>query len=255
MTSNIVRHLIIPDTQQKPGVGSNHLRWLGQYIVDQRPSVIVHLGDHYDLPSLSSYDKGTVRAEGKRLDKDIEAGKAAMRVLQGPLEAVRKAYKPRKVFLLGNHEHRIKRHVDANPELIGTVSYKTFGLEAMGWEVHDFLKPVVIDGITYVHYVADPMTGRPYTGKANNVLVKAGKSFVMGHRQGLDVATRTILGGQMQIGIIAGSFYSHKEYYKGYQGNNHWRGIIVLNNVRSGYGDVMPVSLGYLKRKYGQTNP
>src|SRR3990167_5331807 len=119
--SKIVRHLIIPDTQQKPGVGTNHLRWIGQYIVDQRPSVIIHLGDHYDLPSLSTYDKGTVRAEGKRLDKDIEAGKASMGILQGPLKAVRKAYKPRKVFLLGNHEHRLKRHVDANPELIGTV--------------------------------------------------------------------------------------------------------------------------------------
>lgn len=251
MTSRkVVRHLIIPDTQTKPGVSTKHLEWVGEYIVDQRPDVVVHLGDHYDLPSLSSYDKGTSRSEGKRLSYDVRAGKEAMSTLLRPLQRT-KGYKPRKVFLMGNHEYRLQRHIEANPELIGTVSYADFRLKEMGWEVHDYLKPVVIDGITYVHYVANPMTGKPYTGKASNILVKAGKSFVMGHRQELDVATRTILGGQMQIGIVAGSCYTHKENYKGYQGNNHWRGVVVLNNVKSGYGDVMPVSLGYLKRRYG----
>ena len=30
------RHLIIPDTQCKPGVPLNHLLWLGDYIADKQ---------------------------------------------------------------------------------------------------------------------------------------------------------------------------------------------------------------------------
>ena len=54
-------HVVIPDTQAKPGVPTDHLRWIGQYIVDEfrdLPIKIIHLGDHADMPSLSSYDKG-----------------------------------------------------------------------------------------------------------------------------------------------------------------------------------------------------
>ena len=46
------RHLVIPDTQVKPGVCVNHLNALGHYILDQQPDTIVMLGDWADMPSL-----------------------------------------------------------------------------------------------------------------------------------------------------------------------------------------------------------
>ena len=48
---------MIPDTQVKPGVNTDHLEWAGHYAVKMKPDVIVHIGDHWDMPSLSSYDK------------------------------------------------------------------------------------------------------------------------------------------------------------------------------------------------------
>ena len=48
-----MRHLVIPDTQCKPGHSFEHLEWAGQYAVKTKPDVIVHLGDHWDMPSLS----------------------------------------------------------------------------------------------------------------------------------------------------------------------------------------------------------
>ena len=77
--------LIIPDTQVKPGVAIDHMDWLGKYVCDLRPDIIVHLGDHFDLPSLSSYDKGTASIEGKRVVADIEAGREAMRLFERPI--------------------------------------------------------------------------------------------------------------------------------------------------------------------------
>ena len=62
-------HIVIPDSQVRPGVPTAHLGWIGQYILDEfagHPNVkIIHLGDFADMASLSSYDKGKKRMEGK----------------------------------------------------------------------------------------------------------------------------------------------------------------------------------------------
>ena len=79
-------HLIIPDTQVKPGVPTNHLDWIGAAIVDYMPDVVVHIGDHADMPSLSSYDKGKKSFEGRRYADDIKSARDAMAQLVKPLE-------------------------------------------------------------------------------------------------------------------------------------------------------------------------
>lgn len=261
MTS-LKTHLVIPDTQVKPGVPVEHLHYLGKYIVDLKPDVIIHLGDHFDLPSLSSYDRGTAMIEGKRVVEDIEAGVQGMALIDGPLKALQQAqkrskkapYTPRKVFLLGNHEDRLGRYMNANPQLIGLLDYDSFELQKNGWEVHEFLKPVDIDSILYSHYFASPLSGRPIGGKASNLLQRVGKSFVQGHRQELDFTARQLCDGTRQLGIIAGAFYQHQEEYKGSQGNHHWRGVVVLREVSDGWGDPQMISLDYLTRKYGEAN-
>lgn len=254
-----MRILIIPDTQVKPGVNLDHLTHAGQYIVDKRPDVIVHLGDHFDMESLSSYDKGKLSAEGRRYKEDLEAGHRGMNALLLPLVELqlqqaknrKKVYTPRMVFCTGNHENRADRVTSNNPEFNGFIGSELLGLEHYGWEVHPFLQPVEIEGIFFVHYLANPMSGKPYAGTAMNQLKTVGRSFVVGHKQVLDVAIRPTIDGKHQIGIVAGAFYSHHEDYKGPTGNNHWRGIIMLNEVQDGYGDPMFVSLNYLKRRYG----
>lgn len=45
------RHLVIPDVQAKDGVPLDHLEWIGRYIADKRPDVIVCIGDFADMPS------------------------------------------------------------------------------------------------------------------------------------------------------------------------------------------------------------
>lgn len=254
-----INHFVVPDVQVRPGQNWAFLSHIGEYILDQKPDVIVCLGDFFDMHSLGSYDKGKKAGEGARVTEDIAAGKEAMgKLLLSLLELQQrqrknkeKVYKPRMVFTLGNHEQRIERYVNDNPELSEFLSYKNLGLEQFGWEVHDFLKPVDVDGIIYTHYLANPMTGRPYSGSAMPQLKTAGGSFVVGHKQLLDIAIRPVLSGSMQLGIICGACYPHDEPYKGYQGNNHFRGVIILHDVRDGFADPMFVSLDYLNRRYG----
>lgn len=251
-----MKHLFIPDIQAKEGVPLEHLTWIGEYIVAKKPDVIIQIGDFADMPSLSSYDRGKKSFEGRRYKKDIMYARKAMDMLLAPMKAYNKdrkrlhrnRYKPRMVLTLGNHEARIDRAIENSAELDGVIGYHDLPYEA--WEVHDFLKPVFIDEVCYTHFMANPMTGKPLSGQTANVLKNVGHSFVVGHTQKLDVATRHIVNGQQQWGIIAGACYLHNEDYKGPQGNHHWRGVIMLNDVKKGSFDPMFISLDYLKRRY-----
>lgn len=257
-------HFIIPDTQAKPGVPLDHLGWIGAYIVERQPDVVVHLGDHWDFPSLSSYDRGKKAMEGRRVEDDIEAGNEGMRLLTAGinnLNATRErptrrrtrrpqpgAYEPRLVLLRGNHEHRLQRAIEDDARMDGVLTFDD--LESPGWEVHDFLEVVKIDGVHYSHYFYNPMTGRPYAGQNVDTRLKTiGHSFTMGHQQGLKYGLRETIGG-IQHGLIAGSCYLHDEDYLGPQSNTYWRGLVVCHQVEDGSYDPMFVSLDYLCRRY-----
>lgn len=249
-------HAVIPDTQIKPGVPTEHLSWIGRYLAESvQPHIIIHLGDHWDMPSLSSYDKGKKQFEGRRYDADIIAGNTALDELDKPIRR-RKNYNPRKILLRGNHENRLNRLMEDDPFLFGGDGVHGLSLsdyDSLDWEVHDYLKVVWVDGVAYSHFFYNPQTGRPYGGQAITRLKTIGHSFTMGHQQVLDHAMRPIsspTGDTMQHGLIAGACYLHDEEYKGPQGNAHWRGIVVCHAVDKGNYNPMFVDLEYLCQRY-----
>jgi hypothetical protein len=250
--------LVIPDGQNKPGIDLTFWKYVGQFWADKKPDVVVNLGDWADMPSLSSYDKGTKSFEGRRYTKDIQAAKDAMEILLAPVRAYQQSlvdhhrprYKPRMILTLGNHEERIERAINYQAELEGLISYDDLEYEKAGWEVIPYLKPITIEGINFCHYFYNPYSGKPYGGTIDNILKQVGKSFVQGHKQGLFMGTRHLPTGECQWGIVAGSCYEHDEDYKGPQANNHFRGILMLHNVQGGTFDPMVVSLDYLRARY-----
>lgn len=252
------RHLIIPDTQVRPGVDTSHIDWAAQAIVHYKPDVVIHLGDHWDFPSLNRHEeKGSVYFEGVRYADDVEAGNYALRRLVAPMnEEVerlkrnkKKQWNPRLVYLKGNHDIRPDRVAQADSKLIGTLDSSK--LDYQNFEVHDYLEVVVIDGIHYSHFFSNINSSRAIGGSIDNRLNKIGESFVQGHEQGFMYGNRTFPTGKVKHGIVAGSFYLHDEPYKGPQGNGHWRGIVVLNEVEDGNYNVMPIGINYLRKKYG----
>lgn len=240
-------HLIIPDVQTKPGVPTEHLKWIGNYIAEKQPDVIVCLGDFGDMPSLSSYALGKAEAEGTRYEQDIKAVHVAMEMLVKPFRGVRH-YRPRMVLTLGNHENRIDREAEANPRLIGTISTEDLKYDHWGWQVRPFLEIVSIDGIEYTHYFTSGVMGRPVSSAAA-ILRERHSSGVMGHIQLCDVAFHKKSG---HIGIISGCCYLHEEKYltPQMQGKAQRRQIVVLNEVEDGVADPMFVSLEFLGRNY-----
>ena len=253
-------HLIIPDTQVKPDVPLDHLEWIGRYIVDYKPDVVVHLGDHADMPSLSKYDEGKRSFEGRRYISDIDAAIRGMKTLLGPMEwfnhkqsqIKHKQYKPEMHLTMGNHEDRITRAIEDDAKLDGVLGLHSLEYERFGWTVHDFLKIVKIDGVHYAHYFYNMNSGRPFAGTCDNRLKNLGFTFTQGHEQGKKIGSIERNNGDVHRGLVVGACYLHDEEYKGPQGNGHWRGIIVKHEVENGNYDLMEVSLDFLCRKYEQ---
>jgi len=248
--------LVIPDTQVKEGVDTAHLSWVGQYIVDKKPDVIVHIGDHWDMPSLCSYDKGKKSFEGKRYTKDIAAGNEGMKTLLAPVKAEqarlvsnkKRRYNPRLIFCTGNHEERIMRAVNNDAMLEGMMGYQDLYLD--DWEVYDYLETVTVEGVVFSHFFTSGVMGRPVTS-ARALLTKKHQSCVMGHVQSRDIAYARRADGTSLTGLFVGICYTHEEDYLGAQGNSDWRGVWMLNDVNDGSFDEMPISIKYLENKYG----
>lgn len=246
--NGIRKHIVIPDCQVKDGVDISYLEWIGKYIVDQEPDVVIQLGDFADMPSLSSYDKGKKCFEGRRYKKDIAASRRGMELLVAPIWRSRV---PEMHLVYGNHEARITRAVELEPILEDIIQVEDLCYDEYGWQVHEFLEPVSIDGVLYCHYYTSGVMGLRIT-TASALLTKKHQTCIAGHQQGKQIAYAIKADGRSITGLIAGSCYLHNEDFLGPQGNKHWRGIIVLHEVNDGQFDEMFVSLDYLRRRYGK---
>lgn len=244
-------HMVMPDIQAKAGVPDDHLEWAANYAVEKRPDVIVQIGDWADFESLCSYDKGKLDYEGRRYVKDVDAANRSLDRFERVLERHNRdnpndRYKPRKVVTFGNHENRVNRAVQIQPELKGKLTLDDLEFARRGWECHDFLEVVKISGIEYSHYFISGSMGRPVSSAAA-LLRERQCSATMGHVQHADMAMHK----QTQYrALFAGCFYAHNESYLGPQGNSYRRQIIIKHEVKDGRYDMMEVSLAFLQKAY-----
>jgi hypothetical protein len=254
----MTRHVYVPDTQVRPGVTTDHLAWVSAYIVEKLPDSIIVGGDWWDFPSLSSYEQpGGMALEGARVQDDIEVGNLNFKNFCAPIKdeiqrqrknRLKKIWQPRCEFTDGNHEDRADRVASSSAKWQGVIGSDK--CDTQFFVRRPFLEIVWIDGVAYSHYFANQHSGKPIGGTAQNRLTKIGSSFVQGHQQGLDMGLKVLGNGKTIAGTVAGSCYVHIEKYRGRQGQQHFRGIMVLNEVQDGGYLHMPVSLDFLCRKY-----
>jgi len=254
-------HLVIPDSHSQPGVSNDRFTWLGKWIVEHKPDVIINIGDMADMKSLSMYDEGKRTAEGRRYVDDVAAMHDAMSKLMAPINALNKRrkrakkalYKPELHYCLGNHEHRITRASNDEPKFFGAIGIDDLGIEAHGWKVHPFLEPVIIDDIAYAHYFPSGVMMRPIGGvnHARRILSTQFMSATCGHSHLRDFAEQVNAGGRRFCGCVVGCYFEHDEEWAGKAANGmYWRGIVYKTNVREGQYDPQFISIEELKQKY-----
>jgi hypothetical protein len=254
----MTRIFVIPDTQVRPGVDTSHIDWAAQAIVDYKPDYVLHLGDHWDFPSCSRHNEpGSLEGEGQRFKEDVDVGNEAFARLCAPMEKEqarlreghRKRWEPQKHYFKGNHCVRPDLVAKREPKWQGVIGSHL--CDTRDWNCHEFLEIVDICGFAVSHYFANTHSGRPIGGSIESRLNAVGRSNIQGHEQGLRHGRKPYPGNLSRLCIVAGSFYLHTENYRGPQGRDEWRGCVVINEAENGDGDIMPLSMKYLRRKYG----
>lgn len=249
-------HLIIPDPHAHYQHNNNRAVWLGELIRDIRPDIVINLGDTADLPSLASFDKGTRAAIGRSYSQDI----AAASDFQDRLwSTVRKAKRklPRRVTLIGNHEERIARAINAQPELEGTISYGDLELDHWYDTVVHYKGntpgTICLDGVHYAHYFISGVYGRAISGEhpGYSLITKEFVSCTQGHTHVFDYCTRTDASGTKRIGLVAGCYFDYDPDWAGECAKLYWRGVILCRNVSAGQYDIQQISIETLKKAYG----
>lgn len=248
--------IVIADPQVDNSTPTDHLAALSRYIWKHKPGTIVHIGDHWDFPSLSTYASG-LESEGMRLKDDLAGGMRGLEIISEYVDRRNKKarkvyYSPNKHFIKGNHENRLKRFIESHPCLAGMIDLDGF-IKSQGWTVNQYLEPLWVDDICFIHFLPNPESSRAVGGSIENKLNKFPHSFVHGHQQKYQYGRRQNMAGRPHFGACAGSFYMHDEGYRG-ANNTEARGFVHLRNYENRYGfsdyDCEFVSLERLLKQY-----
>lgn len=252
--------LVIPDAHAEPGVSNARFTALGRLVAKEQPDIIVCMGDWASMDSLSSYDKGKKSHEGRRYQKDIAAANDALAKFEAGISSVnaaraeqkKKRYTPRKVLCWGNHEERIDRAVSLAAELEGTMSKDDINFKAYGWETHEYMDTVAINGVYFSHCMATGISGKPISGEnpASTLLKKHYVSCVVAHSHIYDYSERTRADGAKLNGLVAGCYCDHDMDYARATQHMWWAGVTFLDDVKDGDYDLRRISLKRILAEY-----
>ena len=250
-----ITHLVIGDSHAKPNEDFSRFDYLNKFIKDLKPDVIVNIGDAAEMHSLNSFDKGTGAFVGASYEADINS---TLESFDRTFHDI--GYEPRKVFCVGNHEHRITRVLKQSPELSG----EKHGVSMSHLQLEDYFNDVSyyegaspgtieISGVVYAHFLTSGAMGKPIGGEnhGRNLIMKGHKSATVGHSHFIDFSTHVDSSGKRLIGLACGSFKGPKnDDYAGTAARNYWRGVMVKRQVEDGSYDLQMVSLKQLEELY-----
>jgi 3',5'-cyclic AMP phosphodiesterase CpdA len=251
-------HLVIPDPHAHPDFNNDRADWLGQFIKELKPDVVVNLGDAADMASLSTFDKGKASFYGRSYQKDIEAHLDFQERMWAPTFKSKKKL-PRRVVLEGNHEHRTKRAIEFSPELQGErhgLSFKDYDFNSYYHDVVEYEGQtpgiIAIDGVHYAHFIVAGVSGRPVGGEhhASSLGKKSLVSCTVGHSHLRDFDMLTGSSGHTVLSLVAGVFQDYRSPWAGVVNNLWWSGVVVKREVENGNYDHEWVSLAQLKKLY-----
>lgn len=253
------RHLIIPDPHAHPDYSNVRFSHLGNLVSDIKPDHVICIGDWADMPSLSSYDRGTKGFEGRRYRHDIASAIEAQELFFSPIRKAKKKL-PKFWMLEGNHEYRIKRAIDADAtHLEGIISTTDLSYETFGWEYvpYEGATPGILqlDGIAYAHYFTTGVMGRPVGGlhPAYTLLNKEFMSCTQGHTHTTDYCVRTTAMKNYVHGLVAGCYIDYYQDYAGGANDMWWKGVVVKEDVQHGSYDPQWIGLNAIRTAYSET--
>jgi len=160
------RVLAIGDAHDSPEIpDKTRFKAMGAYAKENKVDHIVQIGDFASMDSMSSHDPNwTVKGQDKpSFKEDVASFEEALGAFDDGLDG----YEVTKHVTLGNHEDRISRFVNNNPEIVEMLFEQIYSLlEQFGWNYSPFGEFYFIGDVGFTHVPLNQM-GKPYGGMSS----------------------------------------------------------------------------------------
>ena len=254
MSKNI---LVYSCSHADPDHSNERFDWLGEFIYDKKPDMVIDLGDGADMKSLNSYDTRNPQAlVAQSYERDIEVYNDSQKRLRQKFKKAKRK-KPTWIGFEGNHEHRIKKYLSENPRMAGQKHGVSFShLQTNKWfdEYHEYENggPAIAryNGVDFSHFFSSGNFGSATSGlhHAYTVINNRHNSSVCGHSHKRNLYFKD---GAGSIGMVVGCYKGHEEGWAGQSNNEWWHGVVMMKDVENGMFEPEFYSLKELEREYG----
>ena len=215
--------LVYSDAHVQPDEDLSHFSKLGNFICDERPDVVLDLGDFVSMSAVSHWDASKkLIMEGRRYQRDIEAGKEAIENLTRPLyrlqdklkQQKKRPYEPKLIHMDGNHEYWVHKYVEQNPVLDGAMDlWKDLGIT----DHFQCIKYKCVLNIGNTNFMHCPIAGNdmPVSGMhvASKALQRFSGNVVFGHYHRMEVENVTRIDSRCTRAISAPMFSTVRPHY------------------------------------------
>lgn len=227
----IKKILILPDVHIDTGI-SREYKAVKSFMPYFKPDETILLGDYADVSALSAWDMDKKRLmEGRRY-------KLEMNRVNQELDYVQK-YSKKVTFLEGNHEYRIDRYLDKNPEMEGLIELPIMlEFEKRGIKYLEMNKLYKIGDMHFTHGM--------WTNKyhANAHLTRLGCNICYGHSHRPQMDTMNM---KMQVPHAAyglgGLCDKAPDYLKGRPSNWTNQFAIMYSDSKTGNFNLYPINV------------
>jgi len=240
-----------------PSISNERFSWVGEFLYDLRPELVLDLGDGADMRSLNTYDeRNPKRVVAQSYQGDVESYNDSQERLRWKFRHAKKK-KPYWIGFEGNHEYRIQKALAHDPRLEGEkygVSFRHLQTEEWFDQYHGYENgaPSIARycGVDFAHFFSSGNYGSATSGihHAYTIINNRHNSSVCGHSHKRDLYFKD---GAGSIGMVVGCLKGGKESWAGQANNEWWHGLVVMRDIEGGVFEPEFVSLKQIREMYG----
>lgn len=203
-TGRQVKVCVIGDLHDDPRLeDKSRFLWIGRWIAEQAPDYIVQIGDWGTFDSMSTHqERGSTEERFlPSWTQDIESFYESIATMEKGIQS----RDVKRMVTEGNHETRVSRYENKNPNLGNTLSGQWKGaLREHGWNIRPFGEYYFIERVGFVHHMINGV-GKAFGGKTGNQRAGNDLTFSVfhGHDHKREIVSLAKIGPTPEVSVVS----------------------------------------------------
>lgn len=230
------------------------LTWMARLASEHRPERIIQIGDWSTNDSVNQHDDNSTEAARfkPKIRDDLDN---LMQSHQYFRRGIADDYRPKLDCMLGNHENRLERFENANPEAVGTYTLsrdETFA--QFGWRTRPYGELFYVEGVGFTHHPVNG-AGRAFGGKTGpqRAANESTVPVVSGHTHRRQVHDSPKIGPVDVISMVeigCGLPWGTVESYAKHSLTGWWYGAVLLTVQGGAITDLNFISMPTIRARF-----